>query len=274
MDDDAGPRRAADRTLTLLWRHRLGEPQGSRGPRQRVGTDDVVRVAIALADADGLEAFSLRKVAEQLGLAPMSLYTYVPGRAELIVLMVDEVAGECSYAPHAGPLRERMAAIARLTWNELQRHPWLLQVQDSRPGLGPHGSARYEWQLAAIEGVGLGDVEMDQAITLLTGFAEGAARAAVRARGAREESGMTDQEWWDLNAPLLARVMDEDDYPVSCRVGRAAGEAYGAATDPDLSVAFGLHRVRDGLYGLLAGPRPGVPAVVADQVPPGGGSGL
>src|SRR5215207_3467509 len=83
-----------DRALTLLWRRTLGTPQGSRGPKQRVSVDEVVRAAIAVADEDGLPAFSMRKVADRLGLKLMSIYTYVPGRSELIGLMVDEAAGE------------------------------------------------------------------------------------------------------------------------------------------------------------------------------------
>src|ERR1041384_1179377 len=91
-----------DRTLTLLWRRTLGTPQGSRGPKQRVSVDEVVRAAVEVADAEGLPAFSMRKVADRLGLKLMSIYTYVPGRAELIGLMIDEVTGELELPPHRG----------------------------------------------------------------------------------------------------------------------------------------------------------------------------
>ena len=83
-----------DRTLRLLWRHRLGDPLGSRGPKQRSSVDEVVDAAIQLADDEGIEAVSMRRIAERLGLKPMSVYTYVPGKAELIDLMVDQVDGE------------------------------------------------------------------------------------------------------------------------------------------------------------------------------------
>src|SRR3712207_513640 len=122
-----------DRTLALLWRRTLGTPQGSRGPRQRVSVDEVVRAAIAVADEEGLPAFSMRKVADRLGLKLMSIYTYVPGRSELIGLMVDEVTGEHDLRPHEGTLRQRMTAVARQMWDEYHRHPWLLQVDNSRP---------------------------------------------------------------------------------------------------------------------------------------------
>jgi AcrR family transcriptional regulator len=241
-----------DRTLTLLWRRTLGTPQGSRGPKQRASVDEVVAAAIAVADAEGLPAFSMRKVADRLGLKLMSIYTYVPGKDELIGLMVDEVTGEQPLPPHTGTLRDRMAAIARQLWDEYHRHPWLLQVDNTRPWIGPNSSDRYEWQLAAIEGAGFTDLEMDQVVTLLSGFAAAAARASVDARRTAERSGITDAEWWDINAPVLERVMPAGRYPISGRVGQVAGEEYNAVSDPRRSFEFGLDRILDGLEQLLA----------------------
>ena len=240
-----------DRTLSLLWRRTLGTPQGSRGPRQRVSVDEVIRAAIAVADADGLPAFSMRKVADRLGLKLMSIYTYVPGRSELIGLMVDEVAGEERLPPHHGTLRERLTAVAGRLWDEYHRHPWLLQVENSRPWIGPNISDRYEWQLQAIEDAGFTDLEMDQIVTLLSGFTAASARASVDARRTAEQSGISDAEWWEINAPVLERVMPEGAYPISSRVGTAAGKEYNAVGDPERSFRFGLDRILDGLEDLL-----------------------
>lgn len=240
-----------DRTLGLLWRRTLGTPQGTRGPKQRVSVDEVIRAAITVADEEGLPAFSMRKVADRLGLKLMSIYTYVPGRSELIGLMVDEVAGERELPEHQGSLRERMTGVARQMWDEFHRHPWLLQVENSRPWLGPNVSDRYEWQLAAIEGAGFTDIEMDQVVTLLSGFTAAAARASVDARRTAAQSGMSDAEWWAINAPVLERVMPGAAYPISGRVGLAAGQEYNAVSDPERSFRFGLDRILDGLAGLL-----------------------
>jgi AcrR family transcriptional regulator len=241
-----------DRTLALLWRRTLGTPQGSRGPKQRFTVDEVVRAGIEVADAEGLPAFSMRKVADRLGLKLMSIYTYVPGRSELIGLMVDEVIGEKEFPPHDGDMRQRLTAVARETWDALHRHPWLLQVEEYRPWIGPNGSAKYEWQLAAIEGAGFTDLEMDQVVTLVSGFARSAARDSIAARRAVEESGMTDAEWWEINAPVLERVMPPNEYPLSARVGTVAGEEYNAVADPERSFHFGLNRILDGLELLLS----------------------
>jgi AcrR family transcriptional regulator len=251
VTEDENPPTTVDRTLTLLWRRSLGVPKGSRGPRQRVSVDEVIAAGIAVADADGLPAFSMRKVAERLGIGLMSIYTYVPGRSELIGLMIDEVIGEQPLPGHTGTLRDRMTAIARMYWDEYHRHPWLLQVDDTRPWIGPHGSARYEWQLAAIEGAGFTDLEMDQTVTLLAGFAASSARMSVDMRRTQERSGITDAQWWEINAPVLERVMDGESYPVSGRVGTVAGQEYNAVADPERSFRFGLDRILDGLERLL-----------------------
>ncbi|GAA3599508.1 TetR/AcrR family transcriptional regulator [Klugiella xanthotipulae] len=236
-----------DRTLVLLWRHVLGDPQGTRGPKQKTTVDAVVTAAIELADADGIDTFSMRRVADRLGLGAMSVYTYVPGRAELIGLMVDQVAGESPLPPHEGDLRARITAVAMQLWEEYRRHPWLLRVDTTRSWLGPHISDRYEWQLASVDGVGLNDVEMDRVVTMITGFVAGAARSTEDAETVDEESGMDDAGWWEINTPVLQRVMDGSRYPISGRVGAAAGDAYDEESDPPASFAFGLARLIDGI---------------------------
>lgn len=241
-----------DRTLALLWRARLGDPGGSRGPKQRSSVDEVVVTAIELADEDGIDALSMRRIADRLGLKPMSIYTYVPGKAELIDLMVDQVAGETPLPELRGSLRDRLEQVARLQWNEFLRHPWLLAIDTSRPPLGPNVSDRWEWCLRAIDGLGLTDLDMDQVITLVLGFVQAPARAHVDAERLRSTANETDREWWGRNAPILEQIMDPSRYEVSGRVGQAAGETYGAAADPERAFEFGLARVIDGIEGYVA----------------------
>ncbi|MFF0373957.1 TetR/AcrR family transcriptional regulator [Actinoplanes missouriensis] len=240
-----------DRTLELLWRRTLGTPQGRRGPKQRVSVDEVIRAGIAVADEEGLPAFSMRKVADRLGLKLMSVYTYVPGRSELIGLMTDEVIGEVEHPSYQGDLRERLTRMARHMWDEYHRHPWLLQVESSRPWIGPNVSERYEWQLAALEGAGFTDLEMDQIVALIGDFTKGAASTSILARRTADRSGITDADWWAMHAPVLERVMTPGAYPISGRVGTAAGQEYNAVADPDRSFAFGLERLLDGVELLL-----------------------
>ena len=77
-----------DRTLALLWRV---PAESRRGPRPGLSVDRVVDTAVELADADGMGALTMRRLAQAVGVAPMTLYTYVPGKAELLDLMLDTV---------------------------------------------------------------------------------------------------------------------------------------------------------------------------------------
>ena len=245
-----------DPALPLLWRH---EPAvaaelartARRGPRQRLSVDDVVDAAVDLADREGLAAVTMRSLAQHLGVGAMSVYTYVPGRHELVTLMVDQALGRTALPPHPRDVRARLAAVAEVQFAEYRRHPWLLEVSGIRPWLGPNAADRYEWQLTAVDGLGLDDVDMDQAVALLVSFAAGVARAAHEKRRAEAESGLTDAEWWGANHAELERVIAARSYPLSRRVGTAAGETYGAATDPDREMRFGLSRVVDGLLAYV-----------------------
>lgn len=256
MDTPAANPRAADnsgdptRVLRLLWRRGLGDPRGARGPRAKLSVDEVVAAATALADEEGLDAFSMRRVAERLGIGVMTLYTYVPDRAALLGLVRDSVAAEGERPPHTGSLRENLTHVADDLWREYLRHPWLIDLQIGRPWLGPGESTRYEWQLRAVDGSGLDDLQMDQVITAVTAYVAGAAQSRVVAERSRTTSGMSDLEWWELNAPVLEEVMTDGDWEVSNRVGLAAGQEYGLG-DPDRAYAFGLGLLLDGIEALL-----------------------
>ncbi|WP_174186809.1 TetR/AcrR family transcriptional regulator [Nocardia barduliensis] len=241
----------ARQLMSLLWRHeRPPRPRG-RGPKQTVSVDAVVAAAVALADREGYEKVSIRAVAAELGLRPMSLYTYVPSKDALAVLMVDAVADEDAAIPGGLPPRARLAAVARQVREELLAHPWLLEVSPWRLVLGPGRMRRYERQLAAIEGLGLPDVVMDRVIAVLSEFATGNARMAIAA--ARETGQMSDARWWEVHGPLLTELMSPSRFPLSARVGAAVGELYQAPADPEGAFEYGLARLLDGILGAASG---------------------
>jgi AcrR family transcriptional regulator len=241
-----------DRTLALLWRAADHLPR-RRGPRPSRSVDDVVAAAVALADEHGLAAVTMRAVAERVGVAPMSLYTYVPGRSELLDLMVDAAHLAMERPPwRSRSWRRRVTAVAEANRSLFAAHPWLAEIGTlSRPPLGPGQLAKYEHELAAFDGTGLRAVDTDAALAFVLGFVEQHARTAEAARRARQESAMDDAQWWEANAPLLARVVDEADYPRAVRIGSAAGAAQGSAHDPVPAWTFGLARVLDGLAALV-----------------------
>lgn len=239
------------RGLALLW-----------GPRNKPGRSGltiaaIVGAAIEIADAEGFEAVSMRNVANRLQAGAMSLYTHVPGKAELTDLMIDSAYGEL-YGDVDEPLRqpggwrEGLRLIATRNWELFQQHPWLLQIVGARPVLGPHASLKYEAELRPLEGIGLSDLEMDSVLTLVLTHVEGTARAQASVLRARRESGVSDAEWWVAVSPLLERVMQGAHFPVASRVGEAAGMAHQAAANPVHAFSFGLERILDGVEALIA----------------------
>jgi AcrR family transcriptional regulator len=242
------------RSMALLWRDHEPAPRG-RGAAAGLSVDRVVGAAVAVADAEGIGALSIRRVATDLGVGAMSLYTYVPGKGELLDLMVDAVLGELPAL--VGDLdpddwRARLEAVARGNWALFERHPWLLQVgASSRPPLGPNVMAKYELELRAVDGTGLGEVDMDAVVTLVNGFVAGAARGVVEQAQAGAASGTSELEWWRATEPFVARVFDPERYPTVARVGPVAGEAQQAAYDPRRAFEFGLERLLDGVEVLV-----------------------
>lgn len=241
------------RSMELLWRSG-DEPRPTRGPRARLTVDAVVDAAIALADTDGLATLSMRRVAEALGVGAMSLYTYVPGKGELIDLMLDRALGEMypdgPPAPDA-PWRERLEHVARANWDFYVRHPWALHVATGRPPLGPNIMAKYEHELRAVDGTGLDELEMDSVVTLLTGFVNGTVGGLLEKSEAERTTGVTELQWWEATAPYVDRVFDAERYPTVARVGPVAGEALQAAYDPDHAFHFGLAVLLDGVAELI-----------------------
>lgn len=242
---------AADpaRSIGLLW-------SAGKAGRTGLSATTIVEAAIAVADADGLGAVSMRRVAERLGVGAMSLYTHVPSRPDLLDLMTDTaLAGLYTDVDEParadGGWRGGLRLVAERNWGLYRRHPWLLDVAGARPVLGPHTARKYEAELRPLDGIGITDVEMDSVLTLVLTHVAGTARQLHGVARTRAETGMTDAEWWQVVAPVLARHIDSAGFPVSGRVGQASSAQYDAASDPAHAYAFGLDRILDGVEQLV-----------------------
>lgn len=243
------------RSIELLWGSRS---RGERGPRPGLSVERITAAAIELADAEGVEALSMRRVAEHLGSGTMTLYRYVPGKAELLDLMVDRVSGEAVQdRPPGKGWRERLELVARTNRELYERHPWLLRAFPLRPPLGPGIIAKYDFELRAVEGIGLSDVEMDSVLTLVLEHVYAAAAARQGAARTPARTGRTDEQWWAEAAPALEKVLAPERYPVATRVGSAAAEHYRGLVDPEHFFAFGLERLLDGVEVFIERARGG-----------------
>jgi len=207
---------------------------------------------------------TMRRLAKELGVVPMTIYTYVPSKVELLDLMLDAAYTNMPRADTSGqPWKERLIAVVEENRALFEKHPWVAMVSTVRPPLGPGLMAKYEHELSALDNLGLDDIEMDAALTYLLNFVQAWARSAVDSRAVQQESGMDDGQWWATSGPLLARLLDGQSYPIADRVGAAAGAAQGGAYSSDRAYDFGIQRLLEGLGALIDREgRDGVPRVL------------
>lgn len=252
------------RSLELLWG--TGD-RPSRGPKPGLTLDRIVTAAIAVADAEGLSAVSMRRISTELGTGTMSLYRYVPGKAELLDLMLDRVLGEPLSAEPDRPAAERpvpsdhpvpadrpvpgdwrvaIDTMARTYLDNLRRHPWLLKINQARTVLGPSALRGLELSLTALRSMGLRDPELIGVIITVNSFVEGLARTQADAAEAVAQTGLSDEEFWENQRPYLERAMLSGAYPTMAGMSE---DTFSADFD---HFAFGLRRLIAGFEALVA----------------------
>ncbi|MDQ0796190.1 TetR/AcrR family transcriptional regulator C-terminal domain-containing protein [Streptomyces sp. B1I3] len=223
------------------------------GPTSRRGLDRgrIVGAAIALVDAEGLAALSMRRVATEFGTSTMALYRHVPSKAELIRLMSEAVFGGAPAGPPPVGWRPRLEREARWLWSQYEQHPWLARAMAAltRPLASPHAMRYTERVLSALKGLGLTPAQMLHVHLTLLGFAQGIAMAVELESQARQDTGMTAEEWMESVEPRMEAIQTAAAYPV---LSTLFGED-GFELELDALFEFGLARVLDGVEVLVSG---------------------
>ncbi len=245
----------------LIWS--LPEPPGR--PTTSLSRGEILRAGLAIADAEGARALTMRRVAAAVGAStPMSLYRYVGSKDGLVDLMLDAVYGEIPLArepdPHWRTALERMALD---TWAVLSRHLWFGELVHTRPPLGPNALRYFDFRFALLEPLGRSADEL----TLITGAVDGhlfgAALQSAEERRMRERVGLLEDDQLTAAAePILEPLLDR--YPAFARWFRgrqrpagdsvASHEGAGDARPPD-AVEWTLACLLDGLTERLGLPR-------------------
>ncbi|QGK68208.1 TetR family transcriptional regulator [Allosaccharopolyspora coralli] len=235
-----------NRSLELLWD---GKEPATRGPKPGTTLNEIVDAAVALADRDGLSALSMRKVATELDVGTMTLYRYVPGKGELLDLMLDRVArlGEDAERQRGKDWRTTMEFVARGNWELFFEHPWLLQVNQSRPLLGPNALAGMEFALEGLDGLGLSGRDKISILMAVEHVVTGTARTYVLQNQVIADTGISDEEFWAAQVPILERVMGTGDYP---QLAALDDDSFSIEATEAMEVA--LRAVLDGLEGFIA----------------------
>ncbi|BCJ57359.1 TetR/AcrR family transcriptional regulator [Micromonospora endophytica] len=233
--------------IALAWGLR---DRPSRGPKRSLSLEQVVATAIRVAQADGLAAVSMSRIASELGVGTMSLYRYVPTKHDLLDLMVDTAYG--SPPPPRGPDEGWRPALAR--WGEgnlaaLRRQPWMQQVPLSGAPINPNSVRWMEYGFLALRGTGLRATERVSTVLLVSGYARSWAMLTADLAEAAARTGQTPNEAGQRYWHHLAVVTATGPYPAIHELMAEVGEE--EDEDDDLEWRFGLDRILDGVEMLI-----------------------
>jgi DNA-binding transcriptional regulator YhcF (GntR family)/AcrR family transcriptional regulator len=229
-------------------------PARARGGADRpLSIDQIVAAAIAIADAEGMTAVSMRRLATELGAAPMSLYRHVSDKQDLLLRMLDAVYAQYSF-PATPPVgwRERLELAARLLWGMGRRHPWLaLAMSLTRPQATPHALPFTEWVLTALDSHGLDQWTIFTVHLTLLNYVRGTAINVELEAEAEAASGLDSEQWTEANEHQLQELLRTGRFPL---LGRLAADGYDF--DLDRLFEFGLQRLLDGIAVVVEGGPP------------------
>jgi AcrR family transcriptional regulator len=222
--------------------------RNSRGPDPGYSRERITAAAITIADAEGLDAISMRRVARELGAGAMSLYRYIGSKDELIELMIDETAGEVPVPEPTGDWRRDLERVAEQQRASLLRHPWLATISGGRPTFGPNTLRTFEHALRCVDGLGLSIDRMLTIVLAVTGFVRGFVQGQVAETEAQRRTGMTEEQWRQLQGPYLQQIMDSGEFPLFTKVIIDAELPH---LDPERQFRTGLNDLLDGISAQL-----------------------
>src|SRR3954453_23590228 len=218
-----------------------------RSPGTALGADAIVGAGIAVADAEGLAALSMRRVAAELGAAPMSLYRHVRDKDELLLKMMDAAISEVALPEPPASWQDGLEVAARALWAGFRRHPWLpAALSLTRPQLLPGALGYSEWVLAVLSGAGWDPLTTCTTHLTVFTFVRGMAMNLELEAEAEATSGLTGDEWMAGQEHALEGIVADGRHPNFARVLR------GMKFDLDLDqlFEFGLQRLLDGLAAM------------------------
>ena len=209
--------------------------------------DEVVRMGIALADAEGLAMVSMRRIATELGVSTMALYRYVGGKDALVVLMVDAALGEFPLGKIPELWRDAVTLVARVHWAAYRKHLWLASaISLSRPQLAPRLLPHTDAVLGALRG-------MDKSAALSTmislfAYVRGIALVMESEAQAEQDTGVTADEWVVQHSDRLAAMVAGGNLTAFRDL---LADDFDYEYDLDQLFEFGLNVYLDGLFTRL-----------------------
>lgn len=235
--------------LDLIWGR---VPVRGRGPKPSLTVEQIARAAIELADATGLEAVSMKRLAEVLKVGTMTLYTYVPDKATLLQLMLDRVLAEVELPDASDGWRHHLRRSAGALLDLYQRHPWTMQINVEGPPVTPNQMRYLESVLRALQSTGLSHGESLDIAMSISYFALGAAKLTSGILQAERDSSFSDEQIQAGRAEVFGRILDPAEFPLVLEAMTAPSPVPPPADVRDnLGFGFGLDRLIDGIAAYI-----------------------
>jgi AcrR family transcriptional regulator len=224
----------------LLWRP---EAAPAKAERPRLGISSILATAIAIADAEGLEALSMQRIASELDYTPMALYRYMPSKAHLLAAMTDAAYGTPPVPSRRQSWRAEVESWVIALWRLYGRHRWLVKTPTTTPPIGPNALAWTEALLRPLVRAGLSGGDLLAAAT----FVSSALRDLARIASELNPAAATDY------GRVLAERLDPKQFPIMAEL--AASATFDNDEDVAPMVWFGLRRLLDGIDAYAKGLR-------------------
>ncbi|MEV0081324.1 TetR/AcrR family transcriptional regulator [Saccharopolyspora sp. NPDC050642] len=221
-----------------------------RGSRPALSEEKIVRTAIRIADAEGIDALSMRRIAAEMGSGTTSLYRHITNKDELLELMIDAVHGEMPLPEgHGEDWLAELAACARTVRAGLLEHPWLAQQAARRPALGPNVIRRGDHTLGVVGRATDDATQAGMVVDAVSTFVLGSVAAELAELETRRTTGMTVDEWRNAVGVYVRQVVESGEFPHFNRGILESGDP-----DPDARFEFGLGCLLAGIAAALGRP--------------------
>lgn len=245
---DAPTDQRLPRILALMWGRE--HPQ-RRGPKPGLNLQVIAEAAIKIADAEGLSAVSMSRVATELGFSTMALYRYVSSKDDLVALMVDTAAGRPEFVVPAGEhWREGLSTWSHAYREVLRRHPWMTTVPISGPPIAPNELAWMDAALGAMSGTGLSPDERMSVLLLVSNYVRSATQLEVQLAAAARAGGPQRSAVMREYGRVVLDLIDPQQMPALQEIMSSA--AFAADDNVDDEFEFGLQTLLDGVAARLA----------------------
>jgi AcrR family transcriptional regulator len=231
--------------------------------------DQIVAAAIRIADTEGPEAVSMRRIARELNAGTMSLYWHIASKEELLDRMIDTVQGEQLTVEPSGDWRADMRAMACNSRAALHRHRWMMDFMGGRPPVGRKSLQNLERALTSLDGLGLDPAgAVTIAMTIMTYVLGAVLREVQEMNGerylAQQFEGVTEEEKAVTLAGFSERIQASGRYPHMAAL-LEHGVDPDAAETRDERFRYGLDCLLDGIAARIPPPAP--PSPPAPQPP-------